>query len=67
MEATCEERMSIYKQLVKDCIALPDGKAGAEETLKEGEKVVSFVPANVSNFVTGSPQLMTTCSEIVQN
>ncbi|XP_029141272.1 kinesin-like protein KIF20B [Protobothrops mucrosquamatus] len=42
METTCEERMSIYKELVKDCIALPDGKAGAEETLKEDEKVVSF-------------------------
>ncbi|XP_039191907.1 kinesin-like protein KIF20B isoform X2 [Crotalus tigris] len=39
METTCEERMSIYKELVKDCIALPDGKAGAEETLKKDEKV----------------------------
>ncbi|XP_026566329.1 kinesin-like protein KIF20B [Pseudonaja textilis] len=38
MATTCEERMIIYKDLVKDCIALPDGQGGAEETLKEGEK-----------------------------
>lgn len=51
MATTCEERMNIYKDLVKDCIALPDGKGGAEETLKKDEKAVSFVPANVSNCV----------------
>ncbi|XP_034286265.1 kinesin-like protein KIF20B isoform X1 [Pantherophis guttatus] len=38
MATTCEERMNIYKDLVKDCIALPDGKGGAEETLKKDEK-----------------------------
>uniref|UniRef100_A0A670ZJI8 Kinesin family member 20B n=1 Tax=Pseudonaja textilis TaxID=8673 RepID=A0A670ZJI8_PSETE len=32
MATTCEERMIIYKDLVKDCIALPDGQGGAEET-----------------------------------
>ncbi|XP_058044855.1 kinesin-like protein KIF20B isoform X2 [Ahaetulla prasina] len=41
MANTCEERMSIYKELLKDCITLPDVKGGAEETLKEGKKVGS--------------------------
>lgn len=51
MATTCEERMDIYKELVKDCTAPPDGKGGAEEILKEDKKAVSFVLANVSSCV----------------
>ncbi|XP_063163496.1 kinesin-like protein KIF20B isoform X2 [Candoia aspera] len=39
MENIYEERMNVYKELVKECIVLPDGKEDAEETLKEDEKV----------------------------
>ncbi|XP_070608446.1 kinesin-like protein KIF20B isoform X2 [Erythrolamprus reginae] len=38
MATTCEERINIYKDLVKDCIAHPDGKGEAEESLKEDVK-----------------------------
>ncbi|XP_032088243.1 kinesin-like protein KIF20B [Thamnophis elegans] len=38
MATTCEERMNIYKDLLKDCTAPPDGKGGAEDSLQEDEK-----------------------------
>uniref|UniRef100_A0A670ZJB0 Kinesin family member 20B n=1 Tax=Pseudonaja textilis TaxID=8673 RepID=A0A670ZJB0_PSETE len=64
MATTCEERMIIYKDLVKDCIALPDGQGGAEETLKEGEKAAK--PGSVADLPSMVGSLQQNVADIKQ-
>ncbi|KAM6441663.1 kinesin-like protein KIF20B isoform 2-T2 [Liasis olivaceus] len=68
MEDICEERMNIYKELVKECIALPDGKEGAEETLKEDEKVggEDGEPENVADLSSMVVSLQHNVADIKQ-
>ncbi|XP_025027030.1 kinesin-like protein KIF20B [Python bivittatus] len=68
MEDICEERMNIYKELVKECIALPDGKEGAEETLKEDEKVggEGGEPENVADLPSMVVSLQHNVADIKQ-
>lgn len=47
MEDNCEERMQIYKDLVKECIPLPNSREAAEET----QKVQRNKTGNASNLI----------------
>uniref|UniRef100_A0A670HQ52 Kinesin family member 20B n=1 Tax=Podarcis muralis TaxID=64176 RepID=A0A670HQ52_PODMU len=51
MEDNCEERMQIYKDLVKECIPLPNSREAAEETQKGAEARESGNPADFSCVV----------------
>ncbi|XP_053244653.1 kinesin-like protein KIF20B isoform X2 [Podarcis raffonei] len=51
MEDNCEERMQIYKDLVKECIPLPNSREEAEETQKGVEARESGNPADFSCVV----------------
>ncbi|XP_034994290.2 kinesin-like protein KIF20B [Zootoca vivipara] len=66
MEDNCEERMQIYKDLVKECIPLPNSREEAEETQKGAEARGLGNPADISCVVESLQENVTDIKQQAQ-